>query len=90
MVSAIKEEHKIDLIPNIIHKIENNRAAQMGKLKDVRNQFFSNQAIKRWLEEIIGTIITSDIDTFNQGIEELVKVTKDLKKVYSEHTDTAL
>lgn len=90
MVRAIKEENRIDLIPNIIHKIENNRAAQMGKLKDTRNQFFSNQAIKRWLEEIIGTIITSDIDTFNQGIEEFVKVTKDLKKVYSEHTDTAL
>lgn len=90
MVRAIKEENRIDLIPNIIHKIENNRAAQMGKLKDIRNQFFSNQAIKRWLEEIIGTIITSDIETFNQGIEEFVKVTKDLKKVYSEHTDTAL
>lgn len=90
MIKAIKEEHRIDLIPNIIHKIENNRAAQRGKLKDVRNQLFSNQVIKRWLEEIIGTIINSDIDTFNQGIEEFVKVTKDLKKVYSEHTDTAL
>ena len=40
MVRAIKEENRIDLIPNIIHKIENNRAAQMGKLKDIRNQFF--------------------------------------------------
>lgn len=90
MVRAIKEEHRIELIPNIIHKIENNRAAQIGKLKDVRNQFFSNQAIKRWLEEIIGAIITSDTDTFNQGIEEFIKVTKDLKKVYSEHTDTSL
>lgn len=39
-VRAIREEHRIDLIPNIIHKIENNRAAQMGKLKEIRNQFF--------------------------------------------------
>lgn len=90
MVRAFKEEHRIDLIPNIIHKIENNRAAQRGKLKDVRNQIFSNQAVKKCLEDIIGTIITSDIDTFNQGIESFVKVTQDLKKVYSEHTDTSL
>lgn len=90
MVKAVKEEHRIELIPNIIHKIENNRAAQIGKLKDLRNHLFSDQAIKRWLEEIIGTLITSEIDTFNQGIEEFVKVTKDLKKVYSEHSDTSL
>lgn len=90
MLRAFKEEHRIDLIPNIIHKIENNRAAQRGKLKDVRNQIFSNQAVKKCLEDIIGTIITSDIDTFNQGIESFVKVTRDLKKVYSEHTDTSL
>lgn len=89
MIRAIKENDRMDLIPDIIHKIENNRAAQMGELKDIRNQFFSNQVIKQWLEEIIGTIIVSDIDTFNQGIEELVKVTKELKKTYLEqHTDT--
>lgn len=90
MLRVFKEEHRIDLIPNIIHKIENNRAAQRGKLKDVRNQIFSNQAVKKCLEDIIGTIITSDIDTFNHGIESFVKVTQDLKKVYSEHTDTSL
>lgn len=90
MVGAVKKEKRMDLIPSIIHKIENNRAAQMGELKDVRNQIFSNQAIKKWLEEIIGAIITSDIDTFNQGIEEFVKVTKDLKMAYSEHTNTPL
>lgn len=89
MVKAVKEEHRVDLIPNIIHKIENNRAAQMGELQQVRNQIFSNQAIKKLLEEIIGTIITSDIDTFNQGIESFVRVTKDLKKVYSENIDTS-
>lgn len=89
MVKAVKEEHRIDLIPNIIHKIENNRGAQMGELKNVRNQIFSDQAIKKLLEEIIGTIITSDIDTFNQGIENFVRVTKDLKKVYSESIDTS-
>ena len=90
MVRTLKEEHAVDLIPNIIHKIENNRAAQMGKLKDIRNQIFSDQAIKKWLEEIIGTLITSDIKTFNQGIEKFVKATEDLQKIYSEHIDTTL
>ena len=89
MVKFVKEENKMDLIPHIIHKIENNRAAQLGELKDVRNQIFSNQSIKKLLEEIIGTIITSDIDTFNQGIEEFIKVTKDLKVIYSQHTSTS-
>lgn len=90
MIRLVREENRMDLIPNIIHKIENNRAAQMGELKDIRNQVFSDQAIKQWLEKIIGTIITSDIDTFNSGIEEFVKVTRDLKRVYSENTDTSL
>lgn len=90
MVRAVKEDKRMNLIPSIIHKIENNRAAQMGELKDVRNQIFSNQAIKNLLDDIIGTIITSDLDTFNYGIEEFVKVTKDLKKVYSEQSDTSL
>lgn len=89
MIRAVKEDNRTDLIQSIIHKIENNRAAQMGELTNVRNQIFSNQAIKKWLEEIIGTITASDIDTFNQGIEEFVKVTKDLKRTYLEQdTDT--
>lgn len=90
MVKAVKEDNRMDLIPSIIHKIENNRAAQFGELKDIRNQIFSDQAIKKFLEEIIGTIITSDINTFNYGIEEFVKVTKDLKMTYSKHTGTSL
>lgn len=87
MVRAVKEERKMDLIPEIIHKLENNRAAQMGVLKNVRNEIFSNAKIKKILEEIIGTIISSDIDTFNKGIEEFAKVTKKIKSTYPEKTD---
>ena len=75
------------MIPEIIHKLENNRAAQMGVLKNVRNEIFSNAKIKKILEEIIGTIISSDIDTFNKGIEEFAKVTKKIKSTYPEKTD---
>ena len=65
MVKTVKEEKRMDLIPEIIHKIENNRAAQMGLLKNVRNEIFSEVKVKKLLEEVIGTIITSDINTFN-------------------------
>jgi len=87
MVRAVREEKRMDLIPQIIHKLENNRAAQRGILKNVRNEVFSNVNIKKVLEEIIGTIITSDINTFNQGIEEFVKVTRTIKTIYSEIGD---
>ena len=87
MVRAVKEEKRMDLIPGIIHKLENNRAAQMGVLQDVRNEIFSDAKVKKLLEEIMGTIMTSDIDTFNQGIEEFTKVTKKIKSAYSEKTD---
>lgn len=87
MVQAVKEEKRMNLIPEIIHKLENNRAAQTGVLQDVRNKIFSNSKVKKILEEIIGTIISSDIDTFNQGIEEFVKVTKEIKSAYLEKSD---
>lgn len=87
MVRTVKEERRMDLIPEIIHKLENNRAAQWGILKDVRNEIFSDLKVKKMLEEIMGTIITSDINTFNQGIEEFVKVTKKIKATYSEKSD---
>ena len=87
MVRAVKEEKRMDLIPGIIHKLENNRAAQMGVLQDVRNEIFSDAKVKKLLEEIMGTIMTSDIDTFNQGIEEFAKVTKKIKSAYSEKSD---
>lgn len=90
MVRTVKEEKRMDLIPEIIHKLENNRAAQMGVLKDVRNEFFSDLKVKKLLEEIMGTIITSDINTFNQGIEEFAKVTKTIKSFYSEQSDENL
>lgn len=80
MVKNVKEEKRMDLIPEIIHKIENNRAARV----DVGNEIFSEVKIKKFLEEIIGTIITSDINTFNQGIEEFARVTKKIKSFYSE------
>ena len=87
MVRTVKEERRMDLIPDIIHKIENNRAAQMGVLKDIRNEIFSDESVKELLEEIMGTIITSDINTFNQGIEEFAKVTKKIKSTYAKSTD---
>lgn len=80
MVKCVKEERRMDLIPDIIHKIENNRASQTGVLKNTRNEIFSNKNVKKMLEEIMGTIITSDIKTFNQGTEEFAKITKELKK----------
>lgn len=87
MARAVREERRMDLIPEIIHKIENNRAAQMGVLQDVRNEIFSNAKVKKILEEIMGIIMTSDIDTFNQGIEEFAKVTKKIKFSYSEKSN---
>lgn len=87
MVRTVKEEKRMDLIPEIIHKLENNRAAQMGILKNVRNEIFSDANVKKILEEIMGTIITSDINTFNQGIEEFVNVTKKIKSSYSEKSN---
>ena len=87
MARAVKEERRMDLIPEIIHKLENNRAAQMGVLQDVRNEIFSDAKVKKILEEIMGTIIYSDINTFNQGIEEFAKVTKKIKSAYSEKSD---
>ena len=35
------------LIPEIIQKLENNRAAQLGVLKGVRNEIFSNEKVKK-------------------------------------------
>lgn len=90
MVRAVKEKKRMDLIPGIIHKLENNRAAQMGVLQDVRNEIFSDTKVKKLLEEIMGTIMTSDIDTFNQGIEEFAKVTKKIKSAYSEKSDESI
>lgn len=80
----------MDLIPEIIHKLENNRGVQMGVLEDVRNEIFSEEKVKKLLEEIMGTIMTSDIDTFNQGIEEFAKVTKKIKITYSEKSDLSI
>lgn len=87
MVRTVQEERRMDLIPEIIHKLENNRAAQIGVLKDVRNEIFSDAKVKKLLEEIMGTIMTSDINTFNQGIEEFAKVTKKIKSSYLEKSD---
>lgn len=90
MVKTVKEEKRMDLIPEIIHKIENNRAAQMGLLKNVRNEIFSEVKVKKLLEEVIGTIIASDINTFNQGIEKFARVTKKIKSSYPEKSDEYL
>ena len=90
MVKCLKEERRMDLIPDIIHKIENNRAAQMGVLKNTRNEIFSNENINKMLEKIMGAIINSNNETFNQGIEEFAKITKELKKFYEKNSDRNL
>lgn len=90
MVRTVKREKRMDLIPQILHKIENNRAAQFGILKEVRNEIFSNVKVKKMIEEIIWTIITSDINIFNQGIEEFAQVTKRIKHNYSQREDKDL
>ena len=89
MCRAVKEEKRMDLIPSILHKIENNRAAQTGELGVVRNKIFSDEKIKNCLEEVIGGIITSDIGTFNQGIEEFVNTTIKLKNTHLQYSDTS-
>ena len=83
MVRKVKEEKRMDLIPEIIHKIENNRAAQIGVVGKVRNEIFSDKNIAAFLENIIGSIITSDTNTFNQGLDAFEKVTNEIKDYYS-------
>ena len=73
----------MDLIPEVIHKLENNRG--YDGLADINRNVFSDKKIKDSLEQIIGTIITSDTDTFNMGIEQFVSVTKEIVKNHDEH-----
>lgn len=87
MVLTVKKEKRMKFIPEIIHKLENNRSAQIGVLKDVRNEIFSDAKVKKILEEIMETIMTSNINTFNQGIEEFAKVTKKIKCSYLGKSD---
>ena len=88
MVRLVKEEGRMDLIPQILHKIENNKSAQQGSLKNIRNKIFSEKNVNDLLEQIIGKIIISDTDTSNRGIEEFVKTIKCIKHVYEEQGDT--
>ena len=83
MVKKVKEEKRMDLIPEIIHKIENNRAAQLAVVSKVRNEIFSDKNIAAFLESILGSIITSDTNTFNQGLDAFEKVTNEIKDYYS-------
>ena len=83
MVKKVKEEKRMDLIPEIIHKIENNRAAQLAVVSKVRNEIFSDKNIAAFLESILGSIITSDTDKFNQGLDAFEKVTKEIRDYYS-------
>ena len=88
MVRLVKEEGRMDLIPQILHKIENNKSAQQGSLKNIRNKIFSEKNVNDLLEQIIGKIIISDTDTSNRGIEEFVKTIKSIKHIYEEQGDT--
>lgn len=86
MITLIKEQKRMDLIPEVIHKLENNRG--YDGLSDINRKVFSDKKIKDSLEQIIGTIITSDTDTFNMGIEKFVNVTKKIVKNYDEHSSS--
>lgn len=83
MITLIKEQKRMDLIPEVIHKMENNRG--YNGLSDINRNVFSDGKIKDSLEQIIGTIISSNTDTFNKGIEEFVNVTKEIMRNYDEH-----
>ena len=76
----------MDLIPDVIHKIENNRG-YVG-LSNINRNVFSDKKIKDSLEQIIGAIITSDTGTFNKGIEQFVSVTKEIEKNHDEHSSS--
>ena len=84
MVRRVKEERRMELIPEIIHKIENNKAAQYGESRELRNKIFSVKNVKKLLDEIIGTIITSDTENFNQGIEQMIRVTEEVRAYHKE------
>jgi hypothetical protein len=90
MVERVKKEKRMDLIPDIIQKIENNYASQTKDIVNTKNKVFSKENINNFLEEIMKTIITSDISTFNQGIEEFAKITKKIKNNYNEFQDPNL
>lgn len=90
MVRQVKDEKRMDLIPQIIHKMENNTAAKNGIFKAVREEIFSRQNIKRLLDEIIGAIITSPKDEFNYGIEQFVKTTREIQRIYDQQSDMNL
>lgn len=82
MIKLIKEQKRMDLIPQVIQKFENNRGVDNLEFEKIYQEIFSNEKIKESLEEIIRTIITSDNETFNIGIEEFVKATKKIMKNY--------
>lgn len=86
MITIIKEQKRMDLIPEVIHKLENNRG--YDGLADINRNVFSDKKIKDSLEQIIGTIIISDTDTFNMGIEKFVNVTKEIVRNYDEHSSS--
>lgn len=86
MITLIKKQKQMDLIPDVIHKIENNRG-YVG-LSNINRNVFYDKKIKDSLEQIIGAIITSDTGTFNKGIEQFVSVTKEIEKNHDEHSSS--
>lgn len=87
MLNLVKEQNRMDLIPEILQKIENNRISTLGELKEIRKEIFSEKIVNETLEEIISKIKFSDIENFNMGIHEFVKATNKIKQVYKEQDD---
>lgn len=87
MVELVKKDYRIDLIPTILQKIENNKAAQLGEpeITRIRDKIFSDKTIKSILNQIIQAINDSSKEKANEGIEAFVKQTKKFQKIYQEN-----
>lgn len=84
---AERKDYRMDLIPTILQKIENNKAAQLGepKITRIRDRIFSDKTIKSILNQIIQAINDSSKEKANEGIEAFVKQTKKFQKIYQEN-----
>lgn len=56
MLNLVKEQNRMDLIPEILQKIENNRIFTLGELKKIRKEVFSEKIVKETLEDIINKV----------------------------------
>lgn len=84
MLTEFQKTKQTDLIPRIIHKIENNTQSRLGIATKQNKKFFNNDEMKKCLETIIYTLENSDTDTFNSGMDEIINVSKELNLLYED------